>query len=78
VVTESGILHKMKQMHPDKLFIPAPANASCACNDCPHMKLNTLEKIWVALQYETPEIFMEEDLRLRAFAPIRKMLDLSK
>jgi quinolinate synthase len=78
VVTESGILHKMKQMQPDKLFIPAPANASCACNDCPHMKLNTLEKIWVALQYETPEIFMEEDLRLRAFAPIRKMLDLSK
>ena len=78
VVTEAGILHKMKQMQPDKLFIPAPANASCACNDCPHMKLNTLEKIWVALQYETPEIFMEEDLRLRAFAPIRKMLDLSK
>jgi len=78
VVTESGILHKMKQMQPDKVFIPAPANASCACNDCPHMKLNTLEKIWVALQYETPEICMDEDLRLRAFAPIRKMLDLSK
>jgi quinolinate synthase len=78
VVTESGILHKMKELSPSKTFIPAPANASCACNDCPHMKLNTLEKIWVALQYETPEIFMEESLRLKALEPIRKMLTLSK
>jgi quinolinate synthase len=78
VVTESGILHKMRELSPSKHFIPAPANASCACNDCPHMKLNTLEKIWVALQYETPEIFMDEALRLKALAPIRKMLTLSK
>lgn len=78
VVTESGILHKMRELSPSKTFIPAPANASCACNDCPHMKLNTLEKIWVALQYETPEIFMDDTLRLKALEPIRKMLTLSK
>lgn len=78
VATETGILHQMKKNEPDKIFIPAPASNACACNDCPHMKLNTLEKVWMALQYEQPEILMEESLRLNALKPIRKMLDLSK
>lgn len=78
VATETGILHQMKKNEPDKIFIPAPASNACACNDCPHMKLNTLEKVWMALQYEKPEILMEESLRLNALKPIRKMLDLSK
>lgn len=77
VATETGILHQMKKNEPQKVFIPAPASNACACNDCPHMKLNTLEKVWMALQYEQPEIVMEESLRLAALKPIRKMLDLS-
>jgi quinolinate synthase len=78
VATETGILHQMKQNEPGKIFIPAPANNSCACNDCPHMKLNTLEKVWIALNYEQPEIIMEESLRQKALLPIKRMLELSK
>ncbi|HRB68260.1 MAG TPA: quinolinate synthase NadA, partial [Chitinophagales bacterium] len=58
-------------------FIPAPPNNSCACNDCPHMKLNTLEKIYLCLKYELPELIMNEDLRLKAKIPIDKMLEIS-
>ncbi len=77
VATETGILHQMRINEPNKVFIPAPANNACACNDCPHMKLNTLEKVWMALKYEQPEIQMEESLRVKALAPILKMLELS-
>ena len=77
VATETGILHKMQQSSPDKTFIPAPPNNNCACNDCPHMKLNTLEKIYIALKYEQPELLMEENLRLQAKTPIDKMLEIS-
>lgn len=77
VATETGILHQMRINEPNKVFIPAPANNACACNDCPHMKLNTLEKVWMALKYEQPEIQMEESLRVNALAPILKMLELS-
>jgi quinolinate synthase len=78
VATESGILHKMMQESPQKTFIPAPPNNACACNDCPHMKLNTLEKVYNCLKYELPEIVMEESLRLKAEKGIRRMLELSK
>jgi quinolinate synthase len=78
VVTETGILHQMQKANPYKTFIPAPPNNNCACNDCPYMKLNTLEKIYLCLEYETPELLMAEDLRLKALAPIERMLEISK
>lgn len=78
VVTETGILHQMQKSNPAKTFIPAPPNNSCACNDCPHMKLNTLEKLYLCMEYETPEITMPEELRLAALKPIQRMLDISK
>lgn len=78
VVTETGILHQMQKESPDKIFIPAPPDNSCACNDCPHMKLNTLEKLYLCMEYEQPEITMEENLRLAARKPIDRMLEISK
>lgn len=77
VATETGILHQMQKSSPDKTFIPAPPNNSCACNDCPHMKLNTLEKLYLCMEYETPEIMMEEELRKAAKKPIDRMLEIS-
>ena len=77
VVTETGILHQMQKASPSKTFIPAPPNNNCACNDCPYMKLNTLEKIYVALKYEQPELVMSAELIEKAKATIRNMLDLS-
>lgn len=77
VATEAGILHQMEKSAPGKRFIPAPPDNSCACNDCPHMKLNTLEKLYLCLKYEMPEVTMEEDLRILAKKPIDKMLELS-
>ena len=77
VATETGILHQMQKNSPDKTFIPAPPNNSCACNDCPHMKLNTLEKLYLCLKYELPEIIMDEDLRLAAKKPIDEMMRIS-
>lgn len=78
VATEAGILHQMQKNAPHKTFIPAPPDNSCACNDCPYMKLNTLEKLYLCMEYELPEILMEEDLRLQALKPIQRMLDISK
>jgi quinolinate synthase len=78
VVTETGILHQMQKSSPHKTFIPAPPNNSCACNDCPHMKLNTLEKLYLCMEYETPEIVMEESLLIAAKKPIERMLAISK
>jgi quinolinate synthase len=78
VATETGILHQMQQASPNKTFIPAPPNNACACNDCPHMKLNTLEKLYLCMQYEQPEILMEESLRQAALQPMEKMLQISK
>ena len=78
VATETGILHQMMKASPLKTFIPAPPTNSCACNDCPHMKRNTLEKIYLDLEYETPEIMMDERLRLAALRPIKRMLEISK
>lgn len=77
VATETGILHQMQKTNPQKTFIPAPPNNACACNDCPHMKLNTLEKLYLCMKYETPEITMDESLRLAAKRPIDEMLRIS-
>lgn len=78
VATETGILHQMQKDAPHKKFIPAPPNNGCACNDCPYMKLNTLEKVYLCMEYERPEITMDEDLRVAALKPIQRMLDISK
>lgn len=77
VGTETGILHQMQKEAPGKTFIPAPPENNCACNDCPHMKLNTLEKLYICLKHETPEIILPEALRAAAEKPIRRMLELS-
>lgn len=79
VVTESGIIHQMKKANPEKIFIPAPSDdLSCACSDCNFMKLNTLQKIYIALKYELPELILDEDLRKKAEIPIRRMLKISE
>lgn len=77
VLTETGIIHQMQKASPTKTFIPAPPNNSCACNDCPHMKLNTLEKIYIALKYEQPELLMSDEMIEKSKLPITKMLELS-
>ncbi len=78
VATESGILHQMQKDSPDKTFIAAPPSNGCACNDCPHMKLNTIEKLYLCLKHEAPEIVMDEAIRLRALEPIERMLAMSE
>jgi quinolinate synthase len=77
VVTESGILHQMQKTSPHKTFIPAPPQNTCACNDCPYMKLNTLEKLYLCMKYELPEVTMDEALRIAAKKPIERMLEIS-
>ncbi len=78
VVTEAGIIHKMQICSPYKTFISAPPDNACACNNCPHMKLNTLEKLYLCMKHELPEITMNEKLRIAAKKPIDKMLELSR
>ena len=78
VATETGILHQMQKDAPNKTFIPAPPTNNCACNDCPHMKLNTLEKLYLCMKYEQPEILMDENLRIASKKPIDRMLDISR
>lgn len=79
VATESGILFKMREANPDKIFIPAPPNDStCACNDCEFMRLITLPKLYNTLKYELPEVILSEEVIEKAKKPIIKMLDLSK
>ena len=78
VATESGILHEMQKQNPDKEFIPVPPNDStCACNECNFMRLNTLEKLYNCLLNETPEIKIEEAIRVKAVKPILRMLEMS-
>ena len=78
VATESGILYQMQKASPEKTFIPAPPNNICACNDCPHMKLNTLEKLYNCLYYELPEVDLPLDVVERARKPIERMLEISE
>lgn len=79
VATEVGIIHKMKQAVPHKTLIPAPANTNntCACSECPYMKLNTLEKIHASLVHLQPEIFVPEETRLKALKSVNRMLEMS-
>jgi len=77
VVTESGIIHQMKKACPDKEFIPAPTDKGCACNECPYMRLNSLEKVYNCLLNEKPEVTVPEDLRVAALKPLQRMLELS-
>ena len=77
VATETGILHEMAKRAPNKTLIPAPPNNNCACNDCPHMKLNTLEKLFACLKNESPEIIMDKILINQAEKSIKKMLEIS-
>ena len=77
VATESGIIHQMEKASPEKVFIPAPPNTTCACNDCPHMKRNTLEKLYLCLKNEIPEITLPETIIQKAQKPIERMLEIS-
>ncbi|WP_257667365.1 quinolinate synthase NadA [Parapedobacter tibetensis] len=77
VATESGIIHQMQKANPQKTFIPAPPNNACACNDCPYMKLNTLEKLYNCMKYELPEVDLPMDMIARAQRPIERMLEIS-
>lgn len=80
VATEAGILHEMNKRVPHKKLIPAPAKEdnTCACSECPYMKMNTLEKLYLCLRDETPEIDVPEDIRKKALIPLERMLELSK
>ncbi len=77
VATESGIIHQMKKAAPEKEYIPAPPEANCACNECPYMKLNTLDKLYRCMRDRSPEIVMDPDVRRRALLPIERMLAMS-
>lgn len=77
VATEPGIIHQMQKENPDKVFIPAPPNNQCACNDCPHMKRNTLEKLYLCLKNEMPEITVPQHIIEKAVKPIERMLEIS-
>ena len=77
VATEAGIIHQMEKAAPDKTFIPAPPMNSCACNECPHMRLNTLEKLYLAMKYRSPEVTLSEETRLAALRPMQRMLEMS-
>lgn len=79
VATEAGILHQMQKDNPDKIFIPAPPeDATCACNECFYMKMNTLEKLYLCLKNEQPEIFVEEEVRVKSVKSIERMLEISE
>jgi quinolinate synthase len=77
VATEAGILHQMKQLAPDRDYIPAPPEGDCSCNECPYMKLNTMEKLYRCMRDRTPEIQMDPALMERARKPIERMLAMS-
>ena len=79
IATESGIIHEMQKRNPNKTFIPIPpVDSTCGCNNCQYMRLNTLEKIYECLKNETPEILVDEAIRVKAVKPILKMLEMSK
>jgi len=77
VATEPGIIHQMKVKSPDKTYIPAPPDSSCACNECPHMKLNTVEKLYLCMRLQSPGVTVDPSLLDRALMPIQRMLEWS-
>jgi quinolinate synthase len=78
VATETGILYQMKKSSPEKEFIIVPSDETCSCNDCPYMKLNTMQKLYLCLKYERPEIILDKALMERARRPIERMLEISR
>ncbi|WNG35459.1 quinolinate synthase NadA [Archangium violaceum] len=78
VVTEAGILHQMKRGAPEKTFIPAPPDNGCSCNECPYMRLNTMEKLYQCMKDRTPELTLPADLQSAARAPLQRMLEWSQ
>jgi len=78
VATETGIVHQMQKLSPDKEFIVVPSDETCSCNDCPYMKLNTLEKLYLCMLHEKPEIILSDEVIEKARRPIVRMLELSK
>jgi len=77
VVTEAGILHQMEKGAPHKQFIPAPPDNGCACNECPHMKLNTMEKLYRCMRDKTPELLLPPEVQQAALRPLQRMLEWS-
>ncbi len=77
VATEAGILHEMRKQAPDKEFIPAPPQNNCACNECPHMRRNTLEKLFLCLEHELPEIHLDDKIIEESRSCIDRMLEIS-
>lgn len=77
VATEEGIIYQMQKASPSKKFIPAPPEANCSCNECPYMKLNTMEKLYLCMKEGKPEIILDEEIRQKALKPIQKMLEMS-
>lgn len=77
VATEEGIIYQMQKKCPDKKFIPAPPNENCSCNECPYMKLNTMEKLYLCMKDQKPEIILDEEIRLKALKPIQRMMEMS-
>ena len=77
VATEPGILHQMEKIAPDKILIPAPPEKNCNCNECPYMKLNTMEKLYLCMKNKAPQINLEPELISKALLPIEKMLEMS-
>ena len=76
IATEPGVIHQMQKNNPEKEFIPLPTNTGCACNECPHMRLNTMEKIVESLENMQHEITLDESLRIKALKPLNRMLDI--
>ena len=76
IVTEPGVIHQMQKNNPEKTFIPLPSNTGCACNECPHMRLNTIEKIIDSLEHLKHEITLDEDIRINALKPLNRMLEI--
>lgn len=78
IATEPGVIHEMQKRAPNKQFLAAPGEDGCACNQCPHMRKNTMEKIYLALRDGVPELILPEDIRVGALKPLEKMLAISR
>jgi quinolinate synthase len=76
-VTEVGIIHQMEKQAPQKKFIPAPPDNGCSCNECPHMKLNTMEKLYLCMRDKTPSLELNPLLQQQALTPLKRMLEWS-
>ncbi len=77
VATEPGVIHQMRRVAPGKTFLPVPDQEGCSCNECPYMRLNTLEKLYLCLRDLAPEVTVPEDIRVRALLPVERMLEIS-